>query len=406
MDYHPLFDPYVKNGKRTGNGQITGLCPFHDDRNPSFSWNEQTGVWICFAKCGSGNAYQFAERNGLDPKPYLTSQNRKIDHVPAKKREKLSSGDKQQAGGFHKYLLEHLSELSGEIPNSWTEEDIRRTLTGFDPKGKRLVFQHTDLSGEIVNIKYHKDPEGRVKQRPGIESILFPLKLVPEYDPEKPLIYCEGEKDAVTLISQGFQAITGSTGAGTLPKDLTPLKPFKNIIILYDAGKAGEEGSQKLAYKLRNEFPKMNVKLHFWDNKKDGFDVTDFFQNGNSVIDLYNSLLKAETFRPSSGNWFKKHRNLNFDGLIKNPDMYHTYGCLEEMASHKREYKTWRTGRGLISVQLKPGQLLFGSNRTAKKLGVNPRTLLNRIKRLEKWGMIEISTSNQYTIVTICNWET
>lgn len=32
--------------------QATALCPFHEERNPSFSINLQTGAFLCFA-CGA-----------------------------------------------------------------------------------------------------------------------------------------------------------------------------------------------------------------------------------------------------------------------------------------------------------------------------------------------------------------
>ena len=40
-----------------------GLCPFHDDRKPSFSFSED-GLFYCFGCEVKGNAYQFAEMVG------------------------------------------------------------------------------------------------------------------------------------------------------------------------------------------------------------------------------------------------------------------------------------------------------------------------------------------------------
>jgi AAA domain/CHC2 zinc finger len=48
------------------NGEIKAHCPFHEDRNPSFSFNENSGMWICFAGCGSGNWVTLA-REILEP---------------------------------------------------------------------------------------------------------------------------------------------------------------------------------------------------------------------------------------------------------------------------------------------------------------------------------------------------
>ena len=42
----------------TDSGGI-GLCPFHDDHQPSFSVNDQENFWYCFAGCGGGSIIDF-----------------------------------------------------------------------------------------------------------------------------------------------------------------------------------------------------------------------------------------------------------------------------------------------------------------------------------------------------------
>jgi len=41
--------------------EYMGLCPFHDDRNPSLAVNAEKGVWHCFGCGKSGNYYSFLE---------------------------------------------------------------------------------------------------------------------------------------------------------------------------------------------------------------------------------------------------------------------------------------------------------------------------------------------------------
>lgn len=60
---HRAADPLAIVGRHTKpNAKGIGLCPFHDDRSPSFSVDPQTGLWHCHAGCGSGNLFQFLER--------------------------------------------------------------------------------------------------------------------------------------------------------------------------------------------------------------------------------------------------------------------------------------------------------------------------------------------------------
>jgi DNA primase len=54
-----LDDLDVKKVQNTNKFQLVGCCPFHDERNPSFSINTESGLWRCFG-CGLvGNLYQF-----------------------------------------------------------------------------------------------------------------------------------------------------------------------------------------------------------------------------------------------------------------------------------------------------------------------------------------------------------
>lgn len=39
---------------KAGSKELSARCPLHDDRNPSFSINADTGAWICYCGCGGG----------------------------------------------------------------------------------------------------------------------------------------------------------------------------------------------------------------------------------------------------------------------------------------------------------------------------------------------------------------
>lgn len=63
-DYFALFSPHVDKLTRRGE-QASGLCPFHDDHNPSFSLNVRTGQWICFSCGQEGNWTTFRRQKNL-----------------------------------------------------------------------------------------------------------------------------------------------------------------------------------------------------------------------------------------------------------------------------------------------------------------------------------------------------
>lgn len=60
----------IRNLRKKDSGWAIGCCPFHDDRVPSMRVRVSgggTGVWRCFAGCGSGDLVAFhMRRTGMD----------------------------------------------------------------------------------------------------------------------------------------------------------------------------------------------------------------------------------------------------------------------------------------------------------------------------------------------------
>ena len=44
--------PYLEKVKKGNKGNVMALCPFHNDKNPSMSFNTIMGVYKCFS-CGA-----------------------------------------------------------------------------------------------------------------------------------------------------------------------------------------------------------------------------------------------------------------------------------------------------------------------------------------------------------------
>ncbi|MEA2187002.1 MAG: primase, partial [Solirubrobacteraceae bacterium] len=58
--------------KRAGVNRLTGLCPFHEERTPSFGINPAEKVYHCFGCQASGDAFTFVmETEGVDFKSAL-----------------------------------------------------------------------------------------------------------------------------------------------------------------------------------------------------------------------------------------------------------------------------------------------------------------------------------------------
>jgi len=75
-------------------------------------------------------------------------------------------------------------------------------------------------------------------------------------------------------------------------------------------------------------------------------------------------------------------------------------------ASFKKRYVPLKIGKGETTVTIERGQLLFGRYKAEEELCIDGSTIYRWIKKLEENEMILIQSNNQYSIITICNYDT
>lgn len=74
-------------------------------------------------------------------------------------------------------------------------------------------------------------------------------------------------------------------------------------------------------------------------------------------------------------------------------------------ASYKKRTVSFKTGKGIVFIDLEPGQFVFGREATANKLGWKPSSLWDRMKKLKNMKNIGIQSNSQYSIISIINWD-
>jgi len=98
--------------------------------------------------------------------------------------------------------------------------------------------------------------------------------------------------------------------------------------------------------------------------------------------------------------WIKTHRKMLQSSVFKNPELFKTWMWCLMKATHKPHKQMV----GMIEVELKEGQFIFGRKQAALELNLNESKIYRFIKSLEKQTKVELKPNNKFTIVTIVNW--
>ena len=190
-------------------------------------------------------------------------------------------------------FLKHFAVIMKNLQLPWPEsaKDEVYGLGALNNKDTvQLVFQIDE-----DHYKHHKGP-----QYGNADCNIYPKSVLPQLQKTSTLLLCEGEKDAVTANANGAPAISFTSGAGALPRDISSLQEFTNIVICFDNDKVGKEGAQKVAKELFKQNKSRRIKILNWVGKADKYDITDYFVDGYTANDLYSLIDTMPVYGTSS----------------------------------------------------------------------------------------------------------
>lgn len=299
-DIVDVISSYVKLQKRGAN--YLGLCPFHNEKTPSFSVSGGKQMYYCFGCGKGGNVFTFlmeyenytfgealktlAERGGVQ----LPEQEYDAE---AKKRADLRTRLLEiykEAATYYFYQLRHekgriameylkkrelsdetirdfglgySSKFSGELyrhlKSKGYEDDILRQsgLITFDEvKGaydkfwNRVMFPIFDANNRVIAFggrvmgdgtpKYLNSPETAIFDK---SRNLYGLNRAKQTR-EKYMLVCEGYMDVISLHQAGFTNAVASLGTALTGLQANLLKRYTNEVILtYDSDGAGTKAA-------------------------------------------------------------------------------------------------------------------------------------------------------------------
>ena len=297
--YDELYSGLPKT-KRTGHNQYVALCPFHTETEPSFSFNTDKGLFYCHSCDKQGNAYEYAKSMGYpNPHKYIedngTNGVRK-DKYPTDLVVPLQSPQKDDLNKLMKEFKSNLMSNIDKWPDDvWDNKFIDMYGVGLNKENKFTYGYYNN--DELIGIKVHKS---RTYGDGGLKW--YVANNIASFDRNKDLYICEGEKDVLSLLSLGYQAVSGTAGAKSIPKDLDWLRDWKNdIYICYDNDEAGAKGSKKLANEIIKQHPHLIITIIDWGDKAQGYDVTDSMEDYHILMNACLNGKQVETSKNIGG---------------------------------------------------------------------------------------------------------
>lgn len=208
VDYRAEYTAVIQKYKITGDN-LVGLCPFHQDRNDSFSVDLKTGKWHCFAEDEGGNFVTFwAKYQGIDTKEAYKEILARYGITPEHERQAQSTN----ASGLGSYTLERYS-FDKRLPADFLR-DTCRVDTGRDRDGTeylRMPYFFEDGKEAAIRKRYAKKEFRWMRGSKG-KICLYGEWRLPGIRKAGYAVLVEGESDTQTLWYLGIPAI-GIAGA-------------------------------------------------------------------------------------------------------------------------------------------------------------------------------------------------
>ena len=286
VDYKAEYTAAMSREKlRISGDSILGLCPFHQEKNPSFSVDLKTGKWNCFTEGESGNFITFyAKLHNIDTgtayKEILEKYG--VSREAPKKEPKKNSGS-----GLGSYSLEQYSK-DKQLPADFLR-DICRTDTGRDRDGTTFLrISYADATGqEITYRKRYAKKEFRWRTGSKGKIHLYGEWRLESIRAAGWAILVEGESDTQSLWYMGLPAI-GVAGATLFKPEQVELLQGLKLYVHKEPDQGGDTFTAKIYKCLRDG--DFTGTVYRWDCAHlDAKDPSDVYlahgqENGSSMI--------------------------------------------------------------------------------------------------------------------------
>ena len=301
-DIETVMAPYV-NLKRRGKN-LVGLCPFHNEKTPSFTVYPENGSFYCFGCGAGGDVFSFvklienldyieavkllAERSGV------TLPQDGYDDSMQRLKNTIFEINRETAKFYHNYLmttqgkwaLDYLTDRGlsistikhfglGAAPDSWDSlinhlkglgysipDMLQANVIGKSQRGsyydrfrKRVMFPIINIRGRVIGFsgrampgedkmggKYVNTSDTPVYKK---SENLFAMNFAKNHCDER-IILVEGNMDVISLHQAGFTNAVAALGTSFTAEQAKLLSRYtKEIVLMLDSDAAGQKAVKR-----------------------------------------------------------------------------------------------------------------------------------------------------------------
>lgn len=297
-DIEDVISTYVTL-KRRG-ATLVGLCPFHNEKTPSFTVYPATQSFYCFGCGAGGDAITFVKKienldyldavKTLAQRAGLQMPQEGFDDSLSKRRRRILEMNREAARFYHSVLLSPEGKVGydyyigralsaatinhfglGFAPNQWDALLKYMRAKGYQPaelvdaglarKGQKGYYDNfrnrvmtpiIDVRGNVIAFggrvlddskpKYINTGDTLVYKK---TNELFALNFAKD-SKEDALILCEGYMDVIAMHQAGFTNAVAGCGTALTTEQVRLISRYaKEVILTYDADEAGQKALQK-----------------------------------------------------------------------------------------------------------------------------------------------------------------
>ena len=297
-DIEDVISAYVTL-KRRG-ATLVGLCPFHNEKTPSFTVYPATQSFYCFGCGAGGDAITFLKKienldyldavKTLAQRAGLQMPQEGFDDSLSKRRRRILEMNREAARFYHSVLLSPEGKVGydyyigralsaatinhfglGFAPNQWDALLKHMRTKGYQPaelvdaglarKGQKGYYDNfrnrvmtpiIDVRGNVIAFggrvlddskpKYINTGDTLVYKK---TNELFALNFA-KVSKEDALILCEGYMDVIAMHQAGFTNAVAGCGTALTTEQVRLISRYaKEVILTYDADEAGQKALQK-----------------------------------------------------------------------------------------------------------------------------------------------------------------